>query len=218
MSQAACDMFTSRFFIPGLLGSLLAGLFVSASALFIAPAFRRRPQGWLLRLELWMAGPLKIAALSHLYGRNRYVSLDRLRQIVACSNAFGTDIIDILGDVKAGHRFTTRPVLMGCSVAMLGVLTAPLGGYGILGNHDWWQDALPQLRGHGPFKPQIEMEKNAIQVLEKPALRLSLIGRRFWLAGLSTQLALTQRQCISHDVDALETLWRRLQMMGRLFC
>jgi len=82
-------MFTSRFFIPGLLGSLLAGLFVSASALFIAPAFRRRPQGWLLRLQLWTAGPLKIAALSDLYGRNPYVSLDRLRQIVACSNALG---------------------------------------------------------------------------------------------------------------------------------
>ena len=87
---------------------------------------------------------------------------------------------------------------------MLGALTAPLGGCGILGNHDWWQETLAQPRGHGPVKAQIEMEKNAIQVSEKPALPLSLNGRRFWLAGLSNQLALTQGQGVYQDVDDLE--------------
>jgi predicted MPP superfamily phosphohydrolase len=46
--------------------------------------------------------------------------------------------------------------------------------------------------------------KNAIQVSEKPALTLSLNGRRSWLAELINQLALTQGQGICQDVDALE--------------
>jgi predicted MPP superfamily phosphohydrolase len=133
--------------------------FLSASALFIAPAIRRRLQGWLLRSKLWTAWPLKIVALSDLYSRNCYVRLDRLYQIVARRNAFGTGIIVILGDVKAGHRFTTRSVLLGCSVAMLGALTAPLKSYGILENHDWWQDTSARPHGHGPVTAWIEMEK-----------------------------------------------------------
>ena len=88
-----------------------------------------------------------------------YVSIDRLPQIVARSNSLGADILFILSDLQVGHRFITRPVLPADRATMLGGLTAPLGVYAVVVNHEWWQDALVQQRGHGPVSAQIEIEK-----------------------------------------------------------
>jgi predicted MPP superfamily phosphohydrolase len=103
-----------------------------------------------------------------------------VRQVVDAANALGSDLIVILGDYFATHRFVTERVPHPVWAAELGRLKARLGVYAILGNHDWWYD--------------IEGVRNAlaavrILVLENDAVLLDDRGRRIWLAGLGDQIA-----------------------------
>jgi Calcineurin-like phosphoesterase len=66
--------------------------------------------------------------------------------------ALGSDLLVILGDYFATHRFVIERVPHAAWAAELARLKAPLGVYAILGNHDWWYDiegvrtALRQVR------------------------------------------------------------------------
>jgi predicted MPP superfamily phosphohydrolase len=62
------------------------------------------------------------------------------------------------------------------TAAVLRGLTAPLGVYAVLGNHDWWFDA-PRVRR--------ALEASGIPVLDDRAMRISARGGDFWLAGVS---------------------------------
>lgn len=91
-----------------------------------------------------------------------------------------SDLIVVLGDFFATHRFITEHVPHHVWAGELARLKAPLGTYTILGNHDRWYDivgvrhALKQVR---------------IPVLENDAVLLGEPRRRFCLAGLGDQLA-----------------------------
>ena len=54
--------------------------------------------------------------------------------------ALKSDLVVILGDFFATHRFITEHVPHGAWAGELARLKAPLGIYAILGNHDWWYD------------------------------------------------------------------------------
>src|SRR5579885_1427819 len=64
--------------------------------------------------------------------------------------------------------------------AALARLSAPLGVYAILGNHDWWY-AEAAVRAAFAGIP--------VPLLENDALLIGREGERFWLAGLGDQLA-----------------------------
>ena len=104
----------------------------------------------------------------------------RIRQVVDAANALNCDLIVLLGDFFATHRFITEHVPPAAWAAELAGLRAPLGVHAILGNHDWWYDiagtraALAQVR---------------IPVMENDAVLMGEGRRRFWLAGLGDQLA-----------------------------
>jgi predicted MPP superfamily phosphohydrolase len=114
----------------------------------------------------------------------------RIDSIVAQCNASEADVIVLLGDYTAGHRYMTRQVHSPEWSRALANLTAPLGVYAIMGNHDWWEDRTAQRLGHGPVFGRVALEAVGIRVLENDAVRLSLRGSSFWLAGLASQLAL----------------------------
>lgn len=132
------------------------------------------PQNWPDRHRLTMT----VIADLHAGGPN--MGLERVRAVVDAAIALKSDLVVILGDFFATHRFVTEHVPHGAWAGELARLKAPLGTYTILGNHDWWYDiegvrrALKQVR---------------IPVLENEAVLLGEPGRRFWLAGLGDQLA-----------------------------
>jgi predicted MPP superfamily phosphohydrolase len=64
--------------------------------------------------------------------------------------------------------------------AELARLTAPLGVWAILGNHDWWHD-IAGVRG--------ALADVRIPVLENDAVLLRRGPQQFWLAGLGDQIA-----------------------------
>jgi predicted MPP superfamily phosphohydrolase len=173
-----------RTLLKGLLGTSLAGLFAGGYGFWVEPAWRLRVQRWSLT---WGGGPLRIVALSDLHLGEPYVGLDRLARIVAEANGLSPDLIVLLGDYAAGHRFISAPVRIADAAPVLAGLRARLGTYAILGNHDWWDDLTAQRRGGGPNLYAQALEAAGIPVLSNRAVKLE----GFWLAGLEDQLALS---------------------------
>lgn len=182
---------TRRGFLKGLLGVTLAGLLVSAWAFLVEPALRLRVRRWRVATAGWTGRPLRIAVIADVHIGEPHVSLARLARIVRRTNALAPDLTLVLGDLVAGHRFVTRQVPVAEVAAELGALSAPMGVFAVLGNHDWWDDLTAQRRRGGPVLAGLALEANGIPVLENRAVRLGQGEGAFWLAGLGDQLALS---------------------------
>jgi predicted MPP superfamily phosphohydrolase len=133
--------------------------------------------------------PLKIAVIADLHACDPWMSLDRIRSIVAHTNALQADIVVLLGDYVSGMRYVTRHIPADEWAPILAELKAPLGVHAILGNHDWWEDKVVQRDGKGPTVARRALEHVGIPVYENDAVRLSKAGKPFWIAGLGDQLA-----------------------------
>ncbi len=189
--------------MKGLLGTFLAGLFVSAYGFVIEPALRLRVQRWRIAPPNWTGGPLKIAVIADLHMGEPTVSLARLERIVTRTNALGADLILVLGDLEAGHRFVTKKVSMQATAEALAKLDAPLGRYAILGNHDWWHDRAAQARGGGPNVIAGLLNAAGVPVLQNRAVRIGEGAGAFWLAGLDDQLAIGIGDMVFRGLDDL---------------
>ncbi len=123
--------------------------------------------------------------------------VSRIEHIVTRTNRLDPDLIVLLGDYVAGmRRFRSAIVPMRDWSRALSHLSAPLGTYAVLGNHDWWVD--------GPAAAQ-HLELAGIPVLENNAVAIELpTGGRFWLAGLGDQLAIPMGGGRFRGVDDLE--------------
>ena len=99
-----------------------------------------------LRMELpgWKSD-LRVAVISDLHIGSPHVGLDKLQTIVERTNAENPALVVLLGDFVTGGPNGDR----GCAGGFvepehiaqeLKHLTAPLGVYAVLGNHDWWYD------------------------------------------------------------------------------
>ena len=157
---------------------------------FSEPVLQLRVTRYDISPPQWPADfPLRIAVIADLHACDPWMSLERIEEIVARTNALNADIIVMLGDYVAGHRRVTRFIPAGEWAAVLGGLKAPLGVHAILGNHDWWDDKAVQRDGQGPTAARRALEAAGIPVYENDARRLNKDGRPFWLAGLGDQLA-----------------------------
>jgi len=161
----------------------LGGLIVTGTGAFAAMEaandlvitdYRLTPPGWPAAHRL----TLTVVADLHAGGPN--MGLARVREVVDAANALRGDLVVIMGDYFATHRFITEHVPNAAWAAELARLTAPLGVYAILGNHDWWYDIAGVRKA---------LAAERIAVLENDVVHLGPDGRRFWLAGLGDQLA-----------------------------
>ena len=104
---------------------------------FSEPVLQLRVTRYDISPPQWPADfPLRIAVIADLHACDPWMSLERIEEIVAQTNALNADIIVMLGDYVAGHRRVTRFIPAGEWAAVLGGLKAPLGVHAILGNHD----------------------------------------------------------------------------------
>lgn len=178
--------------LAGMAGLVLPGTTayaaVEAADDLIVTRYYPVPRNWPARQKL----TITVIADIHAGGPN--MGLERVRQVVDAGQALNSDLIVILGDYFATHRFITEHVPHAAWAAELARLKAPLGVYAILGNHDWWYD--------------IEGVRNALAhirmpVLENDAVLLGRPGNRFWLAGLGDQLAIPLGRNSFRGVDDL---------------
>jgi predicted MPP superfamily phosphohydrolase len=130
----------------------------------------------------WPRGqPLTVSVIADLHAGGPNMALSHIRRIVEVSNRLQPDLVVLLGDYIATHRFVTEHIPYQVWARELGNLRARYGVWAILGNHDWWQGVDRARRAFADVQ---------IPVLENQAVHLGPRGRRFWLAGLGDQLAI----------------------------
>ena len=138
-----------------------ASLQVKAVDLFVAWPYRR---------------PLRLAVVSDLHVGAPYHGLSRLRNTVDRINATNPDLVAILGDFVTlgvlGGRFTPPEPI----AAELRQLSAPLGVFGVLGNHD---------RLVGGARVRRALVGAGIRVLEDTAVSVDTPEGPLWIAGVS---------------------------------
>lgn len=78
---------------------------------------------------------LRIVFLSDIH-RGRYLSQERVRDVVDRANSLSPDLVILGGDYVYGDRRYVEPCF-----EELRRLRAPLGVFGVLGNHDHWNGA-----------------------------------------------------------------------------
>lgn len=159
-----------------------AGLVIvlGAWAFWIEPASLRVVEE---RIDLpWSAsGALRIAVLTDLHIGSPFNGIDKLRDVVDRTNAGKPDVICILGDLLSngprGAR-SERPGFIGPEqvASELAKLRAPLGVFGVLGNHDNWLD-------HD--RVASALQDNGVRLLEDKAERLDTPAGPIFLAGVS---------------------------------
>ncbi len=176
--------------LKGLVSVSAAGLTLGGYA--VAESWRLNVTRYNINPPGWPRGfRLKLAVVADLHACDPWMSLARIHQIVARTNALNADAILLLGDYVVGYRLASfsRPVAHDDWAAELANLKAPLGVHAVLGNHDWWEERAVQDRRSGPIKAAMALRNARIPVYENDVIRLQKDGRAFWLAGLGDQWA-----------------------------
>ena len=174
---------TRRGLIKAGLGMAGAGLLVPSTAAYAAveAAHDLIVTGYKLNPPGWRAGHrMTITVIADLHAGGPNMGLARVREVVEAAQALNGDLIVVLGDYFATHRFVTEHVPDEAWAEQLARLRAPLGVYSILGNHDWW---------YGISGVRKAFDRVHLPLMENDAVLIGEEGRRFWLAGLGDQLA-----------------------------
>jgi predicted MPP superfamily phosphohydrolase len=171
----------------GVLGSLLglAGASVSTAAygFWVEPGWRLALAEYRLTPPRWPHGlKMRVALIADLHAGEPFMPVERIDHIVARTNALKPDLVLLLGDYLADHRFVTREARPEQTLACLAALTAPLGVYGILGNHDYWYDRATRFRA-AFTTVEIPLLENDVARVATPAGPIFLAGTASMLAG-----------------------------------
>ncbi|WP_395664390.1 metallophosphoesterase [Methylocella sp.] len=145
--------------------------------------YRMTPTGWPHELRL------KAAIITDIHACEPWMSAARIRAIAEVAVALRPDVIFLLGDFSGGHAVLTRPVQPEAWGEALSILSAPLGVFAVLGNHDWLHGPLPGMPADGAEGVRRGLRLAGARLLENQAVRLEKDGRPFWIVGLGDQIA-----------------------------
>jgi predicted MPP superfamily phosphohydrolase len=157
--------------------------------------YRLNPPGWR------QGQRLTITVIADLHAGGPNMGLARVEEVVRVANLLKSDLVVLLGDYFATHRFVTEVVPHAAWAGALAQLKAPLGVWSILGNHDWWYDV------DGTRKA---LAAAGIPLLENETRLLGEAPQRFWLAGLGDQLAYRRGHRRFEGVDDLPGTMQRI--------
>lgn len=150
---------------------------------------------------LWFHPPMRIAVLSDLHVCARWMPLSRIDDLVAQANAECPDLILMPGDFLVGHLIGKRPIHADAIARVLQGLSAPLGVFASLGNHDW--SDCPEARRNGHTRSSIvaAFEQVGIPVLNN---RNTVLENGTYLVGLDSAIGTgtTRRPSSRHDPEA----------------
>lgn len=164
-------------FLRALLGLIVLGTGLAVWAVVIEPGWVRY-KDHSIYLKNWPAelSGYSIAFITDPHVGGPHITLDKMREIVAETNALKPDLVLLGGDYVIQGLLGGTPVPSGEIAAVLGKLVGRDGVYGILGNHDRWENALRMER---------EFDDQGIPMLENKASFVTAGASGFWLAGVS---------------------------------
>ena len=162
---------------------LIWGLFIEPNRLIV------REQ--IIQIDNWPKelGGLRIAVIGDVHTGGPFINDQKLRRIVELTNQQHPDLIVLLGDYMSPNSWHSHRVEPEVTAAGLKDLSAPLGVYTVLGNHDWWYNGEKVRRA---------FEQNGIKVLEEEVAELKWRDKSFWLAGLADLM--TRRQHVRETI------------------
>ena len=193
-----------RLITGGLSAAGVAGLVLPGTATYalaeaadqlIVTDYRLTPPGWRKGQKL------TITVIADLHAGGPNMGLARVRQVVDAGIALNSDLVVLLGDFFATHRFVTEHVPPPVWAGELARLKAPLGVFAIYGNHDWWYD-ITGVRN--------ALHNVGIPAMQNDAVLLDAPGGKVWLAGLGDQLAHYVSPGVFRGVDDLAGTLARL--------
>ncbi|MGP0061527.1 MAG: metallophosphoesterase [Beijerinckiaceae bacterium] len=184
-------MLSRRLFLQTAGGFVFAATSgISSYAFAIEPGFRLDVTSYRLTPPRWPRDvQLKAAIIADIHACEPLMPASRVRAIADLANSSKPDIIFLLGDFNAGHNFVSAPVMPEQWGEAIAGLSAPLGTYAVLGNHDWWHGPLPSMRSDGGEAVRKTLHHAGVNVLENTAVRLMMNNTAFWIAGLGDQMA-----------------------------
>lgn len=189
-------MISRRSVLAALSGAFVGACGFASFAFGIEPAWRLVKTRYRIRPPRWPEGQrLRIACIADLHASEPQMGLKRIADVVAMTNAEKPDIILMLGDYGIGQKIYARQVDRTELAAVLKDLSAPLGRYAILGNHDYWGGSMTnwpytheKVRDYSNRERHM-LEAAGIRVLENEVARLDHGGFGFWLAGTGSLIA-----------------------------
>jgi predicted MPP superfamily phosphohydrolase len=119
---------------------------------------------------------LRIAAIGDIHGGSPFIRENKLRDIVALTNAQHPDLVVLLGDYMVRDQFYRSQLAPEQMTAILKDLKAPLGVYAVLGNHDWYFDGE---------RVRKAFETDRIKILENESAELRDGDQSIALVGLA---------------------------------
>jgi uncharacterized protein len=121
-------------------------------------------------------GSVRVAILTDLHVGSPFNGIERLRALVARTNAARPDVVCVLGDLVIQGVIGGHPAPPEAIAAELTALRAPSGVFAVLGNHDGWLD-------HD--RVQRALEDARIRVIEESSAPVHTPAGPIWLAGIS---------------------------------
>lgn len=193
-------------------GLAVAGLALGGYAFGWEPGLALRVVRHRVAPARWPAGlRLSIALIADPHCGAPHTPLPRLARAVALANAQAPDLVVLLGDYLADHRFVSDRPSFPAVAAVLAGLRAPLGVHAILGNHDWWEDAAAR-DGAKPLPAAAEAFAAAgLPVLHNQVRRLEHRGQPLWLGGLGSQWAHRRSRLRRGGADDLPAVLAAMQ-------
>jgi predicted MPP superfamily phosphohydrolase len=116
---------------------------------------------------------LRVAVISDLHTGAPWVDVGRF---LSKANAQRPDLIALVGDYADPTVPLGKAVAPEAVAEELGALSAPLGVFAVLGNHDWYH--------YGERVPRA-LREAGIEVLENDAVAVERGGEVLWVAGLA---------------------------------
>jgi uncharacterized protein len=194
-AEARTPLLTRRRLLTGFGATAASTLALGGYACAVEPMWRLNVTRYAVAPQSWPRGlKLSIAVLADIHAGEPLMPAARVAAIAERTNALQPDLVVLLGDFAASHRFQGKRVPAEAWSEALSVLRAPLGVHAVLGNHDWWDDFQAQSLGRGPTVGHRVLERVGIPVYENDVVRLRKDAQAFWLAGLGDQLAFLNRR------------------------
>ena len=159
-----------------ILGFIFCFLILGTWAFWLEPAHFIITEAT-IKLPRWhkSCDGLKIVLLSDLHVGSPHNDLENLTRVVTATNELKPDLILLAGDyviheVVGGHFVKPEPI-----AKELEKLTAPLGIYAVLGNHDWW---------YSETKMKAAFNTHHIPLVDNQSSLIKHGECQFWLAGI----------------------------------
>jgi len=138
----------------------------------------------------WTGPEISIAVVSDIHVISPWVTLDDIRRISDQINALEPDLTVLAGDYLAGNYLPGRRANAIQIVGALAALSAPLGVYAVLGNHDWCDCPTAKASANKENSVIEAFDPTTIQLLRNSNMPLVHKEHPFWMVGFDSQMPL----------------------------